>query len=61
MAAVGKGIGRKAGGTWHRRATVAAAMTIAAVGITAAVTLLVGVLPNIVLHFGDLSTLVASG
>ena len=35
MAAVGKGIGRKAGGTWHRRATVAAAMTIAAVGITA--------------------------
>jgi NADH-quinone oxidoreductase subunit N len=32
---------------------------VAALGITAGVTLLIGVLPNIVLHFGDLSTIVS--
>jgi NADH-quinone oxidoreductase subunit N len=32
---------------------------VAALGITAVVTLLIGVLPNIVLHFGDLSTIVS--
>ena len=34
---------------------------MAALGITAAVTLLVGVLPNLVLHFGDLSTFLPAG
>jgi len=34
---------------------------VAALGITAAVTLLVGVLPNVVLHFGDLSTFLPAG
>jgi len=34
---------------------------MAALGITAAVTLLVGVLPNVVLHFGDLSTFLPQG
>jgi NADH-quinone oxidoreductase subunit N len=32
---------------------------VAALGITAVVTLLIGVLPNLVLHFGDLSTFVS--
>jgi NADH-quinone oxidoreductase subunit N len=32
---------------------------VAALGITAVVTLLVGILPNVVLHFGDLSTFVS--
>jgi NADH-quinone oxidoreductase subunit N len=32
---------------------------VAALGITAVVTLVIGVLPNIVLHFGDLSTFVS--
>jgi NADH-quinone oxidoreductase subunit N len=34
---------------------------MAALGITAAVTLLLGVLPNVVLHFGDLSTFLPQG
>jgi len=34
---------------------------VAALGITAGVTLLVGVLPNVVLHFGDLSTFLSQG
>ena len=34
---------------------------VAALGITAAVTLLTGVLPGVVLHFGDLSTFLQSG
>src|SRR4051794_18195294 len=34
---------------------------MAALGITAAVTLLAGVLPNVVLHFGDLSTFLPQG
>jgi NADH-quinone oxidoreductase subunit N len=34
---------------------------VAALGITATVTLLVGVLPNVVLHFGDLSTFLPQG
>jgi hypothetical protein len=32
---------------------------VAALGITATVTLLIGVLPGVVLHFGDLSNFVA--
>jgi NADH-quinone oxidoreductase subunit N len=32
---------------------------VAALGITAVVTLLIGVLPSVVLHFGDLSTIVS--
>jgi NADH-quinone oxidoreductase subunit N len=32
---------------------------VAALGITAVVTLLIGVLPNVVLHFGDLSSIVS--
>jgi NADH-quinone oxidoreductase subunit N len=34
---------------------------VAALGITAGITLLVGVLPNLVLHFGDLSTFLPQG